>query len=102
MKISAWCSGVAWLALLTVAVAMETAAQPDSPAATVAIQRSLQAARIERHRNAILDAEHLQFLAAQLRDELAKSSPESISATAIKRSQEIEKLSRKIRSESEQ
>jgi hypothetical protein len=100
MRISAICAGVACLALLT--APLKTAAQPDSPAANAATQRNLQAARVERLRKAMSDANTLEFLAAQLKVEIAKSRPDTISVTVTKRAEEIEKLAKKIRIESEQ
>ena len=102
MKISAMCGGITCVAFLTVSLAMPTAAQLDSPAATAATQRSLQAARVERLRKAMADANTLEFLAAQLKVEIAKSRPDTISVTVTKRAEEIEKLAKKIRIESEQ
>jgi ATP-dependent helicase/DNAse subunit B len=100
MNLSAICVGVACLALLT--VPLETAAQLDSPAAAAALQRNVQAARVERLRKAMSDANTLEFLAAQLKAELAKSRPDTVSLSVAKRAEEIEKLARKIRTESEQ
>jgi hypothetical protein len=68
---------------------MPTAAQLDSPAATAAVQRNLQAARVERLRKAMSDANTLEFLAAQLKTEIAKSRPDTVSVTVTKRAQEI-------------
>lgn len=100
MNLSAICAGVACLALLT--IPLKTAAQLDSPAANAAIQRNMQAARAERLRKAMADANTLEFLAAQLKTEIAKSRPDTVSVTVTKRAEEIEKLARKIRTESEQ
>jgi len=94
------CAGVACLALLT--IPLKTAAQLDSPAADAAVQRNVQAARVERLRKAMSDANTLEFLAAQLKTEIAKSRPDTVSVTVIKRAEEIEKLAHKIRAESEQ
>ena len=94
--------GVVCLALLMVSLTKQAAAQPSSPAANAAIQKNLQAARVERLRKAMSDADTLEILAAQLRVEIAKSGPDTISVTVTKRAQEIEKLARKIRTESEQ
>ena len=99
-RISAICAGVAGLALLT--VPLKAAAQLHSPAANAAVQRNLQAARVERLRKAMSDADTLEFLAAQLYTEIAKSRPDTVSVTVTKRAEEIEKLARKIRTESEQ
>ena len=100
MRISPICAGVACLALLT--VPLKAAAQLDSPAANAAVQRNLQAARVERLRKAMSDANTLEFLAGQLYTEIAKSRPDVVSVTVTKRAAEIEKLARKIRTESEQ
>lgn len=102
MRISAICGGLACLALLMVLLAVPTAAQVDSPAANAATLRNLQAARVERLRKAMSDANTLEFLAAQLKTEIAKSRPDTVSVTVTKRAEEIEKLARKIRTESEQ
>jgi hypothetical protein len=99
MRICAIYAGVACLALLT--VPLKTSAQPDSPAANAATQRNLQAARVERLRKAMSDAKTLEFLAAQLYVEIGKSRPDTVSVTVTKRAEEIEKLARKIRTESE-
>jgi ATP-dependent helicase/DNAse subunit B len=96
------CGGFACFALLMVLPAVPTAAQLDSPAANAAVQRNLQAARVERLRKAMSDANTLEFLAAQLKTEIAKSRPDTVSVTVTKRAEEIEKLARKIRTESEQ
>jgi hypothetical protein len=48
------------------------------------------------------DANTLEFLAGQLYTEIAKSRPDVVSVTVTKRAAEIEKLARKIRTESEQ
>jgi hypothetical protein len=100
MNHSAICVGVACLALLT--VPLKTAAQIDSPAANAAVQKNLQAARAERLRKAMSDANTLEFLAAQLKTEIAKFRPDTVSVTVTKRAEEIEKLAHKIRTESEQ
>jgi len=92
--------GVACLALLT--IPLKTAAQLDSPAANAAVQRNVQAAWVERLRKAMSDANTLEFLAAQLKTEIAKSRQYTVSVTVIKRAEEIEKLAHKIRAESEQ
>jgi ATP-dependent helicase/DNAse subunit B len=102
MKISAMCGGIVCVALLTVSLATPTAAQPDSPAANAATLKNLQAARVERLRKAMSDANTLEFLVAQLKTEIAKSKPDTISIPISKRAEEIEKLARKIRTESEQ
>jgi hypothetical protein len=82
---------------------MPAAAQFDSPTTTNVIGRDLQAARVERHRKAIADADRVQLLAAQVRMELNKStSADTVSVTVIKRTEEIEKLARKIREEVQQ
>ena len=99
MNHSAICVGVACLALLT--VPLKTAAQIDSPAANAAVQKNLQAARAERLRKAMSDANTLEFLAAQLKTEIAKFR-DTVSVTVNKRAGEIEKLAHKIRTESEQ
>jgi ATP-dependent helicase/DNAse subunit B len=96
------CGGFACLALLMVLPALPTAAQPDSPAANAATLKNLQAARVERLRKAMSDANTLEFLAAQLKTEIAKSKPDTVSVTITKRAEEIEKLARKIRTESDQ
>jgi ATP-dependent helicase/DNAse subunit B len=95
-------SGVACLALLMISLTNQTAAQLDSPAATAATQKNLQAARVERLRKAMSDANTLEFLAAQLKTEIAKSKPDTVSINVSRRAEEIEKLARKIRTESEQ
>jgi hypothetical protein len=92
MNLSAVCAGVACLTLLT--IPLETTAQLDSPAANAAIQRNVQAARVERLRKVMSDANTLEFLAAQLKIEIAQSRPD-------KWAEEIEKLARKIKTESE-
>jgi hypothetical protein len=94
--------GIACLALLIVSLAKQAAAQPDSPAANAATLKNLQAARVERLRKAMSDANTLEFLAAQLKTEIAKSRPDTISINVSKRAEEIEKLAHKIRTESEQ
>jgi hypothetical protein len=48
------------------------------------------------------DAKTLESLAAQLYVEIGKSRPDTVSVTVPKRAEEIEKLARKIRTESEQ
>jgi hypothetical protein len=102
MRISGMCGGFACLALLMVLPAVPTSAQPDSPAANAAVQKNLQAARVERLRKAMSDANTLEFLAAQLKTEIAKSKPDTVSVTITKRAEEIEKLARKIKTESAQ
>jgi len=94
--------GVACLALLMVSLTKQATTQPNSPAANVATQKNLQSARVERLRKAMSDANTLEFLAAQLRVEIAKSKPDTISINVTKRAEEIEKLAHKIRTESEQ
>jgi hypothetical protein len=94
--------GVACLALLMVSMTKQAVAQLDSPAAITATQKNLQAARVERLRKAMSDANTLEFLAAQLKTEIAKSKPDTISINVTKRAEEIEKLAHKIRTESEQ
>ena len=101
MKTSTLCCGVTGITLLMVSLATQTIAQLDSPATANVIQRDLLAARAERHRKAIADADRVQLLAAQVKEELAKqSSTDALSVTVIKRTEEIEKLARKIRTES--
>ena len=102
MKISAMGGGITCFVFLTVSLAMPTAAQLDSPTSNAATQRNLQAARVERLRKAMSDANTLELLAAQLKVEIAKSRPDTISVTVTKRAEEIEKLAKKIRTESEQ
>jgi uncharacterized protein (DUF2344 family) len=102
MKKLSICGGVACLALLMVSLTKQASAQPNSQAANAAIQKDLQAARVERLRKAMSDANTLEFLAAQLRVEIAKSRPDTISITVTKKAEEIEKLAHKIRTESEQ
>ena len=101
MKTSTLCCGVTGITLLMVSLATQTIAQLDSPATANVIQRDLLAARAERHRKAIADADRVQLVAAQVKEELAKqSSTDALSVTVIKRTEEIEKLARKIRTES--
>ena len=88
MNLSAICAGFACLALLT--IPLKTAAQLDSPAANAAIQRNVQAARAERVRKAMFDDNTLEFLAAQLKTEIARSRPDTVSVTVTKRAEEIE------------
>ena len=102
MKKLGICGGVACLALLMVSLTKQAAAQPSSPAANAVIQKDLQAARVERLRKAMSDANTLELLVAQLKVEIAKSRPDTISISVTKRAEEIEKLARKIRTESEQ
>ena len=102
MKKLGMCGGIACLALLMTSLTKQAAAQPSSPEANAAIQKNLQAARVERLRKAMSDADTLEVLAAQLKIEIATSKPDTISITVTKRTQEIEKLARKIRTESEQ
>ncbi len=60
MKSSALCCGVTGIALLMVSLATQTTAQLDSPTTAHVIQRDLLAARAERHRKAIADADRVQ------------------------------------------
>jgi hypothetical protein len=102
MKKLGICGGIVCVALLMVSQTKQAAAQPDSPAARAATQQNVQAARVDRLRKAMSDANTLEFLAAQLKTEVAKSSLDTISVNVTKRAEEIEKLARKIRTESDQ
>jgi hypothetical protein len=92
----------ACLVFLVVPPATSTAIQPASPAADRAIQKELQAQRIDIHRKAVADARRLQLLATQLNDEMARSTPDTLPVDVVKRTKEIEQLARKVRSEIEQ
>jgi hypothetical protein len=100
MKITAMFLAFACLVSLTAPSA--TAAQPDSPAAQRSIEKNVQAQHIDIHRKAVADANHLQLLATQLKDEMGRSTPDTLPADVIKRTMEIEKLARKVRSELQQ
>jgi hypothetical protein len=90
MRISAISGGTVCVALLTVSLAKPTAAQVDSRAAHSDVQRNPQAARVERLRKAMSDANTLELLAAQLYVEIGKSRPDTLSVTVTQRTEEIE------------
>jgi hypothetical protein len=102
MRISATYFAFASLVLLIVPPAASRAAQPDSPAAEKSIQKNLQAQRVDLHRKAIADADRLQVLATQLKDEMHRSGAGTLPVNVVKRTQEIEKLARSVRNEIQQ
>jgi hypothetical protein len=102
MRISAMYFVSVCLMLLIASPVASSAVQPDSPAAVRSIQKNLQAQRIDLHRKAVADADQLQLLATQLKNEMDKSSPGTLPADVVKRTQEIEKLARKVRGEIQQ
>ena len=65
------------------------------------MEAAAQANRIELHKRAIADADQLQLLAKQLKDELSKSGVDTLSANAIKKAKEIEKLAQRVSKEAQ-
>jgi hypothetical protein len=73
-----------------------TVTASHSPEAAKAVAAAEQANRIELHRRAIADADRMQALVAELKDELSKSSADTLSADVIKKARQIEKLAHKV------
>jgi Flp pilus assembly protein CpaB len=76
-----------------------TVTAPHSPEEAKAVAAAEQANRIELHKRAIADTAQMQVLTAELKDELSKFSAGTLSADAIKKAREIEKLAHKIAKE---
>ncbi len=85
---------IGMLAIVALAAAFPQEPEPRLPSGKSQKEEILKA----EHKNSLRDAERLLMLAEELKAELEKSDYHILSLTTLKKTEEIEKLARRIKS----